>query len=159
MNIGFLYAGQGSQHAGMGADLYRDYPEFRRVFDGVSEGLQKNYFDRNYDKLPNFCSLLIKVKFIEYDKNNQVSKNTTIFWANRRLFDEDNRLIVGLHKVNLHKRESKKASLINTEVSDDVYYSFNDNPDEENSSKIYQRNNRNSRENHHHGKNKGIFKT
>ena len=95
------------------------------------------YFDRNYDKLPNFCSLLIKVKFIEYDKNNQVSKNTTIFWANRRLFDEDNKLIVGMHKVNLHKRESKKASLINTEVSDDVYYSFNDNPDEENSSKIY----------------------
>ena len=95
------------------------------------------YFDRNYDKLPNFCSLLIKVKFIEYDKNNQVSKNTTMFWANRRLFDEENKLIVGLHKVNLHKRESKKASLINTEVSDDVYYSFNDNPDEENSSKIY----------------------
>ncbi|ETP72037.1 (acyl-carrier-protein) S-malonyltransferase [Lachnospiraceae bacterium JC7] len=49
MKTAFLYAGQGSQHAGMGADLYRDYPEFRRVFDGVSEGLQKNYSDRNYD--------------------------------------------------------------------------------------------------------------
>ena len=95
------------------------------------------YFDRNYDKLPNFCSLLIKVKFIEYDKNNQVYKNTTLFWANKRLFDEDNKLIVGLQKVNLHKREAKKANLQNTEVPDNVYYSFNDNPDEENSSKIY----------------------
>lgn len=50
MKTAFLYAGQGSQHAGMGADLYRDYPEFRRVFDSASEGLQKhNASDRNYD--------------------------------------------------------------------------------------------------------------
>ena len=25
MNLGFLYAGQGSQHPGMGADLYESY--------------------------------------------------------------------------------------------------------------------------------------
>ena len=85
------------------------------------------YFDRNYDKLPNFCSLLIKVKFIQYDKNNQVFKNNTIFWANYRLFDEDNKLKVGLQKVNLLDRE----------VSDDIYFCYNDNPDEEKSSKIY----------------------
>ncbi len=85
------------------------------------------YFDRNYDKLPNFCSLLIKVKFIQYDKNNQVYKNNTVFWANYRLFDEDNKLKVGLQKVNLQDRG----------VSDDIYYSFSDNPNEENSSKIY----------------------
>ena len=54
MKTAFLYAGQGSQHAGMGADLYRDYPEFRRVFDEVSEGLQKkNSDDQNY----NLCRL------------------------------------------------------------------------------------------------------
>ena len=85
------------------------------------------YFDRNYDKLPNFCSLLIKVKFIQYDKNNQVFKNNTVFWANYRLFDEDNKLKVGLQKVNLQDRG----------VSDDIYYCFSDNPNEENSSKIY----------------------
>ena len=33
MKLGFLYAGQGSQHPGMGADLYEEYAAFRRVFD------------------------------------------------------------------------------------------------------------------------------
>ena len=33
MKLGFLYAGQGSQHPGMGADLYREYAAFRAVFD------------------------------------------------------------------------------------------------------------------------------
>lgn len=33
MRTGFLYAGQGSQHPGMGADLYEAYPAFRAVFD------------------------------------------------------------------------------------------------------------------------------
>ena len=36
MNIGFLYAGQGSQAVGMGKDLYDAYPEFREVMDSVS---------------------------------------------------------------------------------------------------------------------------
>lgn len=35
MKLGFLYAGQGSQHPGMGADLYDAYPAFREVFDRV----------------------------------------------------------------------------------------------------------------------------
>lgn len=35
MKLGFLYAGQGSQHPGMGADLYEAYPAFRRVLDQV----------------------------------------------------------------------------------------------------------------------------
>ena len=33
MKLGFLYAGQGSQHPGMGADLYNAYPAFRAVID------------------------------------------------------------------------------------------------------------------------------
>ena len=35
MKLGFLYAGQGSQHAGMGADLYAQYPAFRAVMDSA----------------------------------------------------------------------------------------------------------------------------
>lgn len=33
MRLGFLFAGQGSQHPGMGADLYETYPAFRAIFD------------------------------------------------------------------------------------------------------------------------------
>ena len=36
MTIAFLYAGQGSQHVGMGADLYKKYPAFTKVFDNTS---------------------------------------------------------------------------------------------------------------------------
>ena len=35
MKIGFLYAGQGAQHVGMGKDLYEAYPEFRETFDNI----------------------------------------------------------------------------------------------------------------------------
>lgn len=33
MKLAFVYAGQGSQHAGMGKDLYEQYPAFRAVLD------------------------------------------------------------------------------------------------------------------------------
>jgi len=42
--LAFLYAGQGTQRAGMGADLYEKYPEFRAVLDGVC-GLPELDFD------------------------------------------------------------------------------------------------------------------
>lgn len=35
MKLGFLYAGQGAQHPGMGADLYDAFSPFRAVFDGA----------------------------------------------------------------------------------------------------------------------------
>ena len=35
MKLGFLYAGQGSQHPGMGADLYEAYPAFQQVLDAA----------------------------------------------------------------------------------------------------------------------------
>ena len=85
------------------------------------------YFDINYSQLPVMTSLITKIKFIQYNKNKEVFKNDTIFWSNYSLFDQNNKLKVGLHKINLHERE----------VSDDIYYSFNDNPDDKNSSKIY----------------------
>ena len=37
MKLGFLYAGQGSQHPGMGADLYEAFPTFRQVLDSAAQ--------------------------------------------------------------------------------------------------------------------------
>ncbi len=47
MKIGFLYAGQGSQFAGMGRDLYEAYPRFRAVLDSapVDFDLKKACFE------------------------------------------------------------------------------------------------------------------
>ena len=38
MSLAFLYAGQGTQHPGMGADLYEAYPAFRAVVDAADAG-------------------------------------------------------------------------------------------------------------------------
>ena len=35
MKTVFMYAGQGSQHSGMGKDMYEKYPAYRRVLDGL----------------------------------------------------------------------------------------------------------------------------
>jgi hypothetical protein len=84
------------------------------------------YFDINYNQLPKVSSIIFKIKFIQYDKNKEVCKSDTILWANYRLFDQNDSLKVGLHKINLHDREE----------SDDIYYIFNDNPDRK-ASKLY----------------------
>ena len=53
MKLAFLYAGQGSQHAGMGQDLYEAYPLFRQILDDapVDFELKKLCFEGPEDQL------------------------------------------------------------------------------------------------------------
>lgn len=72
-------------------------------------------------------SVLFRVKYIPQNTTKQLKKKDIIFWANYRLFDQNDKLKVELHKVNLNDRE----------VCDDVYFFFSDNPNEKKSNKIY----------------------
>ena len=85
------------------------------------------YFDVNYNSIPNFCSILFKIKFIQYDDLGNITINTTKYWANFKLFDHKMRLKCGMHKLNLYDRL----------FTDDAYYYFSDNDEEEKCSKIY----------------------
>ena len=51
MKTGFLFAGQGSQHPGMGTDLYEKYPEFRKVFDLLTEEEREAAFNGSPEAL------------------------------------------------------------------------------------------------------------
>ena len=78
------------------------------------------YFDINYSSLPNFASILFKVKFIEYNKSQEVIHNDIVGWANFRLFDHHKRLKTGMHKLNLFDRP----------FSDNSYFCFTDSNEE-----------------------------
>ena len=85
------------------------------------------YFDLNYSQIPNFCSILFKVKFIQYNEEGEIMGNSTKYWGNFRLFDHNLRLKCGMHKINLY------SGLF----TDDAYYYFTDNDEEDKCSKIY----------------------
>ena len=85
------------------------------------------YFDLNYSQIPNFCSVLFKVSFLQYNNDGELFGNTTKYYGNFRLFDHNLRLKCGMHKLNLY------SGLF----TDDAYYYFMDNDEEEKSSKIY----------------------
>ena len=85
------------------------------------------YFDLSYSQIPNFCSVLFKVKLLQYNQDNEIFYNQTKYYGNFRLFDHNLRLNCGLHKVNLYSDMFK----------DDAYYYFLDSDEEEKSSKIY----------------------
>ena len=85
------------------------------------------YFDISYSQLPSVCSVLFRVKYIPLNNTKQLNKKDIVFWANYRLFDQNNKLKVGLHKVNLNDSEEGEY----------VYYFFSDNPNERKSNKIY----------------------
>ena len=40
MKLALLYAGQGAQHPGMGADLYREFPAFQAVMDAADKAVE-----------------------------------------------------------------------------------------------------------------------
>ena len=79
------------------------------------------YFDTNYNTLPIFCSLLIKVKLNVYDKQNHLISNNNIGWVNFKLFDHNKNLKTGTHKLNL----------LTSNFSDDSYFCYIDNNDYE----------------------------
>ena len=85
------------------------------------------YFDINYSQVPNFCSVLFKLKFMQYSEENEIFGNQTKYYGNFRLFDHNLRLKCGLHKVNLYSGLFK----------DDAYYYFMDNDEEDKCSKVY----------------------
>ena len=45
MKTGILFAGQGSQHPGMGKDLYERFPAFRKAFDALTEQERQAAFE------------------------------------------------------------------------------------------------------------------
>ena len=85
------------------------------------------YFDLNYSQIPNFCSILFKVKFIQYNDQGEIFGNSTKYWGNFRLFDHNLRLKCGMHKLNLYSGM----------FTEDAYYYFTDNNEEEKCSKIF----------------------
>ena len=85
------------------------------------------YFDLAYSQIPNFCTVLFKVKFMQYNENGEIFGNATKYWGNFRLFDHNLRLKCGMHKLNLY------SGLF----TDDAYYYFTDNDEEEKCSKIF----------------------
>ena len=85
------------------------------------------YFDVNYNTLPNFCSILFRIKFVQYNNFGTLISNSTKYWGNFKLFDHNMRLKCGTHKLNLYDRL----------FTDDAYYYFSDNDEEYKCSKIY----------------------
>lgn len=51
MKLAFVYAGQGSQHIGMGRDLYAKFPVFREIFDEAGERIVSLCFDGTEEEL------------------------------------------------------------------------------------------------------------
>ena len=68
---------------------------------------QKLYFDINFNVIPNFASLLFEIKLIEYGKYMEVLSSKTKYFTNFKLFDYNNRLKTGIHRIKMHNMHDK----------------------------------------------------
>ncbi len=91
---------------------------------------QKLYFDINFNVIPNFASLLFKIKLIKYDKNMEVLSSKTKYFTNFKLFDYNNRLKTGIHKIKMHNMHDK---FFTTED----FYNYEDELNEKNTITLY----------------------
>ena len=66
MKLAFLFAGQGSQKAGMGRDLYEAYPAFRAAFDAASLDFQGGH-DVFHSLLENFSRISLGLFFYNFE--------------------------------------------------------------------------------------------
>ena len=85
------------------------------------------YFDIDYNNLPTFSTLIIKIKHLVFGEGSRQVTSNTVQWVNFKLFDHNRNLMTGKHKLNLHSKE----------FNDFSYFTFIDNITEENPSKIY----------------------
>ena len=85
------------------------------------------YFDIDYNNLPTFSTLIIKIKHLVFGEGSRQVTSNTVKWVNFKLFDHNRNLMTGKHKLNLHSKE----------FNDFSYFTFIDNITEENPSKIY----------------------
>ncbi len=83
------------------------------------------YFNVNYNTLPTFASLLIKIKHNIYDNDGICKSNNTIAWCNFKLFDHNKNLMTGIHKLNLNENKNKP-------FNDESYYYYVDNNSKDN---------------------------
>jgi hypothetical protein len=63
---------------------------------------RKICFNLQYHNLPMFSSILFKISYVKYGKNNEITCNNIIGWSNFRLFDHNRKLKTG--KLNFLSR-------------------------------------------------------
>lgn len=86
------------------------------------------YFDMNYQSLPPFASILIRMKTAHYDKYQEARTKETVGWANFKLFDYNKRLKTGVHKISLNQNK----------FSDDSYFCYFESTDSKASSVCFE---------------------
>ena len=62
MKYAFVFPGQGSQHIGMGADLYKNFGAAREVFDAVDDALNQHLFDLMQNGSENELTLTVNAQ-------------------------------------------------------------------------------------------------